>query len=214
MSAKVLTPTPLSLLPRVPHATLLIVLSAMILLDGLDKRDGLQPPKLVAEASTSLHPVTRVQTPTPSLPDYEASQAQLTPTTQSYTEIKEKRTRRRRCRRWTIYALAAYFVSTVVIGIPIIVVVRLHSRSHSLITADQRCVVPQKLKRKTSLKTNPYQSWEDNAPLPPRSITLGSAPLRISAAKACNSWNVKDRPDGSMFLSEYVIVLPRPSACN
>ncbi|RPD68608.1 hypothetical protein L226DRAFT_318034 [Lentinus tigrinus ALCF2SS1-7] len=159
----------------------------MILLDGLDKHDDEhQAPKLVAEASTS-YPVARAHTPTPSLPDYEASQAQLQPTTLSYPDIQKKRTRRRRCRKYTIIALATYFILTVVIGIPIIVV---------------------KLKRKTSLKSNPYQSWEDNSSPPPKSINLGDAPLRISAAKACNSWNVKDRPDGSMFVSELDYHLP------
>ncbi|KAI0780066.1 hypothetical protein C8Q74DRAFT_1367850 [Fomes fomentarius] len=176
----------------------------MILLDGLDKHDQ-QSPKLVTEASSSFHPITRVQTPTPSLPDYEASQAQLRPTsqflqlhiepqdrlrptTQSYSDINDKRTRRRRCRKWTLYVLTTYFLLSVVIGIPIIVV---------------------KMKHKSILRTaNPFSSWEDNAPIPPKSITLGDAPLRISAAKSCNSWNVKDRPDGSMFLSELEYRIP------
>ncbi|KAI0706820.1 hypothetical protein C8T65DRAFT_223245 [Cerioporus squamosus] len=159
----------------------------MILLDGLDKHDDEhQGPKLVAEASTS-YPVARVHTPTPSLPDYEASQAQLQPTTLSYPDIQKKRTRRRRCRKYTIYALAIYFILSVVIGIPILVV---------------------KLKRKVTLKSSPYQPWEDNGALPPKTITLGDAPLRISSAKSCNSWNVKDRPDGSMFVSELDYHLP------
>ena len=98
----------------------------MILLDGIDKHDDEQhPPKLVAEASSSSVPVARAHTPTPSLPDYEASQeAQLRPTTQSYSDIQKKRTRRRRCRKYSIYVLAAYFVLTVVIGVPVIVMVR------------------------------------------------------------------------------------------
>ncbi len=105
------------------HATVLL---AMILLDGLDKHDDEQhSSKLVAEASSSSVPVARALTPTPSLPDYEASQAQLRPTTQSYSDIQKKRTRRRRCRKYSIYVLAAYFVLTVVIGVPLIVMVRL-----------------------------------------------------------------------------------------
>lgn len=134
----ILTPHPslslssLSLPSRVLHATQLPVRPAMILLDGLDKHDVQPSPKLVAEASSSSVPVTRPITPTPSLPpDYESSQAQLRPTTLSYPEIKEKRTRRRRCRRYTIYVLAAYFFLTVVIGLPILVVVR-HFSFHSL----------------------------------------------------------------------------------
>ncbi|KAM5532867.1 hypothetical protein V8D89_013508 [Ganoderma adspersum] len=160
----------------------------MILLDGIDKNDDEQhPPKLVAEASSSSVPVARAHTPTPSLPDYEASQAQLRPTTQSYSDIQKKRTRRRRCRKYSIYVLAAYFVLTVVIGVPVIVM---------------------KTKRKPVLTSSPYQPWEDNDPLPPKTIQLGDAPLRISAAKSCNAWNVKDRPDGAMFVSELEYHVP------
>ena len=116
---------------RVLHATQRAVFTAMILLDGLDKHDEQPSPKLVAEASSSSVPVTRPLTPTPSLPpDYESSQAQLRPTTLSYPEIQEKRTRRRRCRRYTIFALAAYFFLTVVIGLPILVVVSTPHQFH------------------------------------------------------------------------------------
>ncbi|KAI0743530.1 hypothetical protein C8Q80DRAFT_1355410 [Daedaleopsis nitida] len=160
----------------------------MILLDAIDKSDDQPSQKLIAEVPASLHPVNRAQTPTPSLPDYEASQAQLRPTRLSYDEIKEKRTRRRKYLKYSFYALTAYFVLSVVIGIPIIVT---------------------KYKRKIALKSNPYSSWEDNSPpLPPNSITLGDAPLRISAAKQCNTWNVKDRPDGTMLLSELEYHIP------
>ncbi|KAI1794120.1 hypothetical protein LXA43DRAFT_971383 [Ganoderma leucocontextum] len=160
----------------------------MILLDGIDKHDDEQhPPKLVAEASSSSVPVARAHTPTPSLPDYEASQAQLRPTTQSYSDIQTKRTRRRRCRKYTIYVLAAYFVLTVVIGVPVIVM---------------------KTKRKPVLTSSPYQPWADNDPLPPKTVQLGDAPLRISAAKSCNAWNVKDRPDGAMYMSQLKYHIP------
>ena len=64
--------------------------------------------------------------------------------------------------------------------------------------------ISQKTKRKPVLTSSPYQPWEDNDPLPPKTIQLGDAPLRISAAKSCNAWNVKDRPDGAMFVSECV----------
>ncbi|TBU56370.1 hypothetical protein BD310DRAFT_882682 [Dichomitus squalens] len=160
----------------------------MILLDGLDKQDGQPSSKLVAEASPSIIPVARVHTPTPSLPDYEASQAQLRPTTESYSEIKKKRTRRRKCKRITIIVLAAYFVLTTVIGIPIIVV---------------------KAKQKLKVKSNPYTSWgADTTPVPPKSVQLGHTPLRISAAKSCNTWNVKDRPDGPLLMSQLEYHIP------
>lgn len=110
-----------------PHATLLIVLAVMILLDGIDKHDPPQPGKLVAESSSA--PVARSQTPTPSLPDYEASQAQLKPTTQSFPEIQKQRTRRRRWKKCALYTLVVYFVVTVAIGVPLIVLVRIFLQS-------------------------------------------------------------------------------------
>ena len=117
----------------------------------------------------------------------------------------EKRTRRRRCRRYTIYALAAYFFLTVVIGLPILVVVCPLFLSISPISPCDLCPrsLYQKLKKdKTLVKSNPYQPWQDNSPLPVNSITLGDAPLRISSATACNSWDVMDEPDGTMFMSQ------------
>ncbi|KAI0374044.1 hypothetical protein BV20DRAFT_962000 [Pilatotrama ljubarskyi] len=151
----------------------------MILLDGLDKHGDSQAPKLVAESSSA--PVARPHTPTPSLPDYEASQAQLKPTTQSLPEIRRKRTRRRRCRKCALYALVVYFVVSVAIGVPLIVL---------------------KFKRKAQSKANPYGAWNSNAPIPPKSVTLGDAPLRLSSAKSCNAWTVKDSPDGHGLRSE------------
>ncbi|KAH9892569.1 hypothetical protein C8Q73DRAFT_746417 [Cubamyces lactineus] len=156
----------------------------MILLDGLDKHSDPQPPKLVAESSV---PVARAHTPTPSLPDYEASQAQLKPTTLSYPQIKEKRTRRRRWRKCALYSLVVYFFLTIAIGVPLIVV---------------------KLKRKAYTKANPYDAWSGNPPIPPKSITLGDAPLRLSSAKSCNAWNVEDQPDGPLLRSELQYNVP------
>lgn len=104
-----------------PHATPLIVVSAMILLDGLDKHEAPLADK--NQAGPSLPPVARAHTPTPSLPDYEASQAQLKPTVLSYPEIQEKRTRRRNYRRYALYALVVYFVISVAIGVPFLVIV-------------------------------------------------------------------------------------------
>ncbi|KAI0358427.1 hypothetical protein OH77DRAFT_1502336 [Trametes cingulata] len=151
----------------------------MILLDGLDKHDDPQAAKLVAESSSA--PVARAHTPTPSLPDYEASQAQLKPTTQSFPEIRRKRTRRRKCRKCALYALVVYFVVSIAIGVPLIVL---------------------KFKRKAHAKSSSYDAWNSNAPIPPKSITLGDAPLRLSSAKSCNAWTVKDAPDGHGLRSE------------
>ncbi|KAH9931058.1 uncharacterized protein BXZ73DRAFT_90149 [Epithele typhae] len=138
----------------------------MILLDGIDdKPDDRQAHKLVAEASTSVS-----VTYDPFLP-----------------EIKEKRTRRRRCRKYGVFALTIYFLLTVVIGIPIIVV---------------------KMKKKTAIKGNPYPPWDQSSPTVTNSITLGDAPLRLSAARSCNAWHVKDRPAGNLFLSQLNYSIP------
>ncbi|CDO77317.1 hypothetical protein BN946_scf184775.g7 [Trametes cinnabarina] len=158
----------------------------MILLDGLDKHDDSdpQPSKLLAQSA----PVTRVQTPTPSLPDYEASQAQLKPTPLSYPELKKKRSRRRRWKRFALYSLVVYFVLTVAIGVPLIVV---------------------KLRRRAYVKANPYNLWSaDSYPLPPKTINLGDAPLRLSSAKSCNAWSSTDSPVGSLLRSELQYHVP------
>ncbi|KAI0630353.1 hypothetical protein C8Q77DRAFT_1063682 [Trametes polyzona] len=157
----------------------------MILLDGIDKHDRHQPTKIVAESSSG--PVARPQTPTPSLPDYEASQAQLKPTTQSFPEIQKQRTRRRRYRKCALYALVVYFVVTVAIGVPLLVM---------------------KFRRRTIAKATPYSSWSDSSSLPPKTVTLGDAPLRLSSAKSCNAWGAQDIPEGSLLRSELEYHVP------
>ncbi|KAJ2986477.1 hypothetical protein NUW54_g9752 [Trametes sanguinea] len=159
----------------------------MILLDGLDKHDNSDPQsstKLVAQSSV---PVTRVHTPTPSLPDYEASQAQLKPTPLSYPELQKKRSRKRRWRKCALYSLLVYFFLTIAIGVPLIVV---------------------KLRRKAYTKANPYNSWSAGNPLPPKTINLGDAPLRLSSAKSCNTWSTADTPDGPLLRSELEYYVP------
>ena len=84
----------------------------MIILDEQE-----QIPKLARPSLT--HPRTnRPSTPTPSLPDYETSQELLR------LDLMKKKPMSRRW-KWTIYGLIAYFVVTVSIGVPLIVVVRL-----------------------------------------------------------------------------------------
>ncbi|EIW63319.1 uncharacterized protein TRAVEDRAFT_142104 [Trametes versicolor FP-101664 SS1] len=151
----------------------------MILLDGLDKHEAPLADK--NQAGPSLPPVARAHTPTPSLPDYEASQAQLKPTVLSYPEIQEKRTRRRNYRRYALYALVVYFVISVAIGVPFLVI---------------------KLKKRAYTKANASypQPWSASDNLPPQAITLGDAPLRLSSARSCNAWSSQDVQDGSSLL--------------
>ncbi|KAI8993029.1 hypothetical protein BD414DRAFT_293618 [Trametes punicea] len=158
----------------------------MILLDGLDKHDEPTSSKLIAQSASV--PVTRVHTPTPSLPDYEASQAQLKPTIHSFPEIQKKRARRRRCRKCALFSLVVYFILTIAVGVPLIVV---------------------KLKRKAYAKErNPYSTWSGGEAIPPPSITLGDAPLRLSSAKSCNAWSSTDSPDGPLLRSELEYYVP------
>lgn len=85
---------------------------AMIILD----EDEEQFPKIASPPSA--HPVARRPgTPTPSLPDYETSQEH------EQQKASFKLMPRSRRWRWIIYGLVAYFVVTVAIGVPLIVVV-------------------------------------------------------------------------------------------
>lgn len=80
----------------------------------LDEEDG-QLPKL--DPPLPLHVRTnRPLTPTPSLPDYETSQEQL-----KYDLHKKKPLPKRL--KWALWGLGTYFIVTVAIGVPVIVLV-------------------------------------------------------------------------------------------
>lgn len=130
------TPSPPSLPPlpwlelsATPPWTLLHALttstSVMIILDGVD-----DPGIKACNASIDPEdpPVARATTPSPSLPDYEASQAQLNkePSSSSPSSSSTPLSRRRkksRFWRFAIYGLLIYFLLTITIGIPILVTV-------------------------------------------------------------------------------------------
>lgn len=97
----------------------------MIILDGVD-----DPGIKACNASIDPEdpPVARATTPSPSLPDYEASQAQLNkePSSSSPSSSSTPLSRRRkksRFWRFAIYGLLIYFLLTITIGIPILVTV-------------------------------------------------------------------------------------------
>jgi hypothetical protein len=86
-------------------------LSAMIILDDADD----QHPKIASPLPLHVR-TTRPTTPTPSLPDYETSQEQL-----KY-DLKKRRPLSKRL-KWALWGLAMYFVVTIAIGVPLIVIV-------------------------------------------------------------------------------------------
>lgn len=99
----------------------------MIILDEAD-----EPQKFPSDDS---HSVRRATTPSPSLPDYEASQSQA-----QHREPQQQqggwwwhRHSKARMRRAAIYGLIVYFIVTVVVGVPVIVVVSaINPHPHSL----------------------------------------------------------------------------------
>ena len=94
----------------------------MIILDD----DEEQLPKLASPAPVhTLVRLTRLSTGAPSLPDYETSQR-----IQKLGLWRRKAQSRRW--RWAIYGLIAYFVLTVAIGVPLIIVVSSKPRHKSV----------------------------------------------------------------------------------
>ncbi|EMD37881.1 hypothetical protein CERSUDRAFT_114518 [Gelatoporia subvermispora B] len=124
-------------------------------------------------ATTTVRPPT----PTYSLPDYEASQAQQNrsvgykvPPLPSWPKKKK----RRKWGRIVMIALLIYFLLTVAIGVPILVVKLRNHGSGSYATANQ-----------------PWQRWAPPAiiPVSPGLNSMAiSTPAKPSDAVACNTW--------------------------
>lgn len=170
----------------------------MIILD--DSEDPFNPEKLLSD-SRSVH---RPATPTPSLPSYEFSQSQAQAVqcrpeeleAQSLEQEEEEedkpqseRVKRgcwpqkahRKFRRALVYALVVYFVITVAVGAPILVLVR----GPSLICMSLVLIPLQRLRHHAS----------EHSPFPPKSSSSGVSlisdsvqTLPKSLAVACNAW--------------------------
>lgn len=82
----------------------------MIILDAEEE----QYPKIASPLPIHA-PTNRPETPTPSLPDYETSQEHLR--TGKWNKPMSRRL------KWTLWGLATYFVVTIAVGVPLIVVV-------------------------------------------------------------------------------------------
>ncbi|KAL6310372.1 hypothetical protein BKA93DRAFT_721858 [Sparassis latifolia] len=141
----------------------------------LDEDDDPQQPKQLSDPS---QPVVRASTPTPSLPDYEASQAQ-------HNRWWPNRSKAR-FRRAALYALVIYFVLTVVIGVPVIVV---------------------KLRHKL------YKHQNIPPPISPSSsssliVVDSETPLFQSSAVECNAWIGPGYDDSGLMRSDLQYTIP------
>ncbi|EKM54500.1 uncharacterized protein PHACADRAFT_196928 [Phanerochaete carnosa HHB-10118-sp] len=154
----------------------------MIILD----EDQEQFPKIASPPPA--HPVARRPgTPTPSLPDYETSQEHENLKTPFHVKPRSRRW------RWFIYGLVAYFVVTVAIGVPLIVVKTRHD-SESYKTPNVLYPSPPQLGSNSSTGFN-----------------LGATPVPVDSATQCNSWDFKDQwQDGVLqaHLEYYLPVTP------
>ena len=147
--------------------------------------------------------VRRPGTPTPSLPDYETSQEQE----QQKAAFKRKPMSKRL--KWTIYGLIAYFVVTVAIGIPLIVVVCSISSPVSFSRS-------QSLGQKTRHDEKSYKSPSMLYPSPPASgssngtglagFNLGETSICVDAATACNQWSSQDKEVSGTLQARYVLL--------
>lgn len=150
----------------------------------LDDPDDLQnPDKLFNDARSVVRPCT----PTPSLPSYESSQAlqhprrstsqesqvHLNPSSPDEEQEQEQKSKswwplrgKTRLRRVIVYALVVYFVITVAVGVPVIIV---------------------KLTHRNSDRQASYLA-PSNADTPSLIADGSDAPLLMSSAVGCNAW--------------------------
>ena len=165
----------------------------MIILDD----DEEQLPKLATPPP--VHSVVRFPRPSsPSLPDYETSQ-------KLHRLEQWKRKILTRPWRWAIYGLITYFVITVAIGVPIIIVVR-SSHSPRCHRISRRAL--QKTHRNSSTYKNPSLLYPSPSSSPANStvagLNLGIGPLCVADATSCNTWDYVDSDDGSLLQAQYV----------
>ncbi|KAI0812497.1 hypothetical protein BC629DRAFT_1473300 [Irpex lacteus] len=148
----------------------------------LDEEDG-QLPKL--DPPLPLHVRTnRPLTPTPSLPDYETSQEQL-----KYDLHKKKPLPKRL--KWALWGLGTYFIVTVAIGVPVIV---LKSRADD--------------DNYKSANLNSWYGVNGSNPILPPIFNLAALPVCLDDASDCDAWSTQDVYDGSLYNSHLEYSLP------
>lgn len=159
----------------------------MIILDAEED----QVPKLACPPP--VHPVVRrPSTPTPSLPDYETSQEeeQLRKAT-----WKPKPTSRRM--KWAIYGLIAYFVITIAIGVPLIVLKARRDDTN--------------YKKSSMLYPSP-SAWGSTNGSSISGFNLGELPICVDDATVCDKWDIVDKDDGEMLYAHLEYYVPIANA--
>ncbi|KAI0093256.1 hypothetical protein BDY19DRAFT_417605 [Irpex rosettiformis] len=148
----------------------------------LDEEDG-QYPKL--DPPLPLHVRTnRSSSPNPSLPDYETSQEQIKFNSPRKRHLPKKL-------KWALWGLGMYFVITVAIGVPLIV---LKSRSEE---DDYRAP-----------SLNSWYGINGSIPVLPPIFNLATLPVCLDDASKCSDWTDKDVFDGTSYSSHLEYYLP------
>ncbi|KIP04224.1 hypothetical protein PHLGIDRAFT_37052 [Phlebiopsis gigantea 11061_1 CR5-6] len=154
----------------------------MIILDAEED----QVPKLACPPP--IHPVVRrPSTPTPSLPDYETSQEEE----HRKTDWKPKPRSRRM--RWAIYGLIAYFIVTVAIGVPLIIVKTRRDDAN--------------YKTSSMLYPSPA-AWGSTNGSGTAGFNLGEMPICVDDATVCDKWDIVDKQDGEMLYAHLEYYVP------
>ena len=158
----------------------------------LDEEDD-QHPKIASPLP--LHVRThRPTTPTPSLPDYETSQEQLK------HDLRKRRPLSKRL-KWALWGLAAYFVVTIAIGVPLIVIVSsIHHSCRRVTNFCQKTRDSDDQYRQTSLSS--WFGLGDNSSLLPSIFNLGTDPVCVEEASNCNDWAEQDVYNGTVYNSQ------------
>ncbi|KAI0341945.1 hypothetical protein BDW22DRAFT_1420545 [Trametopsis cervina] len=127
----------------------------------------------------------RPLTPTPSLPDYETSQEQLK------EDLLKKKPLPKRL-KWTLWGLGVYFVVTVAIGVPLLVVK----------TRDD----------KDSYKLSNMISWfgpNNNSAIPPSFFNnFNALSVCLEESAECNGWKETDKFDGKLYNAHLEYYVP------
>lgn len=170
----------------------------MIILNGEADRQA----KLDSFSGPTIrHPERAATRSFSSLPDYDTSEAQHRSCTKPPSTIFDSK-----FWRAALYALVVYIILSAVIGIPLVVLVRIHlsiSASHDVI------VTPQKSKDKGDkwpLGPPTGSIWTVNDLNPPPPLQLaGSESMMIGENATCNKWSVlSQNASSSLFTATYV----------
>ena len=159
----------------------------MIILD-----DNEQQPKI--DYPPSLHVRTnRPSTPSPSLPDYDASQEHFK------AKIEEKRPLSKRM-KYTLWGLGIYTGLSLVVGL-ILVLVSL-CQSHDTASHPHHCLqVYQPWRYGSAVSYWPLQSLYQNASCDSTAslFNIATSPMSFKNISRCNDWQSQDVFDGSRY---------------